>query len=160
MPQFSVRAGRRGDGPAAFAIFHDAVHRGAVAFYSPEERAAWAPDTPGPGWEDRLLSGHCRVAEDADGQVIGFMTLGDDGYLDFAYVAADWMGRGVADAIYAEIEEIAAENRVAVLSTEASHLACRFFTRKGWETVARQSVIRSSTALTNFRMQKVLHPLP
>jgi len=154
-----IRPGRPGDGPAAQAVFRAAVHRGAAGFYTLEERNAWAPPGPTPEtWEARLLAGHCRVAEDAQGTLIGFMTLGNDGYLDFAYVAPEWMGKGISDALYDTIEAIARNHAMPLLSTEASHLAQRFFSRRAWHTTARQSVIRHSVAITNFRMQKPLSP--
>ncbi|MBC55844.1 MAG: GNAT family N-acetyltransferase [Confluentimicrobium sp.] len=158
MPPYQIRPGRPGDGPAAHHVLHAAVHQGAAAFYSAAERAAWAPDgPPAPDWEARLLSGHTLVAEDRAGAMIGFMTLGHDGFLDFAYVAPGWMGKGVGDALYAALEPIARAAGMRVLSTEASHLARRFFHRHGWATVARQSVIRDGVAITNFRMEC---PLP
>ena len=150
----TIRKGRTGDGPAAYSVFHAAVHHGAVAFYGPEEREAWAPLAPSADWEKRLLSGHCLIGEDENGAIIGFMTLGDDGYLDFAYVAPEWMGKGVARPLYEAIEQIARAEGIAILSTEASYLAQRFLTRNGWSTEARQSVIRASTPITNFRMSK------
>lgn len=84
------------------------------------------------------------------------MTLGDDGYLDFAYVSPPMMGSGLAGAIYDAIEAQARKAGMNVLSTEASHLARRFLTRRGWITDARQSVIRHGVAITNFRMSKAL----
>jgi len=155
-PGIAIRPGRPGDGPAAAEVFHAAVHQGAAAFYSAEERAAWSPAPPVDGWEARLLAGNCLVAEEASGQLIGFMTLGEDGFLDFAYVAPGWMGKGVADALYAQIEAMAHARGLPVLDTEASYLARQFFTRRGWQTTARQSVIRNGVALTNFRMEKPL----
>lgn len=155
-PGITLRPGRPGDGPSAAAVFHAAVHEGASAFYTPEERAAWSPAPPDDGWEARLLAGTCLVAEAAGGQMAGFMTLGDDGHLDFAYVAPAWMGKGVADALYAQLEAQARARGLRVLDTAASHLARRFFARHGWQTVARQSVIRGGVAITNFRMEKPL----
>lgn len=157
-PAFTIRPGRPGDGAAAFAVLHAAVHQGATAFYSASERQAWAPEqTPPPGWEAELLRGHARVAQDRRGALIGFMTLGTDGFLDFAYVTPGWMGKGVANALYDAIEAAAHDAGLPVLSTEASHLAQRFLSRRGWRTVARQSVIRHGVALTNFRMERALH---
>ncbi|MCV2881363.1 GNAT family N-acetyltransferase [Actibacterium sp. XHP0104] len=137
-------------------MFYKAVHQGAGGAYSTEECAAWAPsETPPAGWEARVLAGHCLVAQDRSGVIVGFMTLGDDGFLDFAYVAPDWMGRGVAAALYEAIEATARARGIPLLSTEASHLARAFLARRGWQVEARQSVIRNRVALTNFRMNKV-----
>ncbi len=152
-----IRRGRPGDGAAAFAVFHQAVHVGAASFYSEEERDAWAPRDDMPhGWEDMLLSGTCLVAEDGRGRITGFMTLADDGHLDLAYVLPEVMGKGVANALYAGLERRARQAGLVILTTGASHLARRFLTGRGWRVIARQSVIRNGVALTNFRMEKAL----
>ncbi|WP_161635672.1 GNAT family N-acetyltransferase [Actibacterium mucosum] len=131
---------------------------GAAAFYSDEQRRAWAgPHTVAPDhWEARLLAGTCRVAVDDTGQMVGFFTMGDDGYLDFAYVSPAWMGSGLARTLLSEVEDAARQKGQFLLSTEASFLAQRFLLRHGWKTVASQHVIRDSVAIPNFRMQKQL----
>jgi putative acetyltransferase len=43
-----------------------------------------------------------------------------------------------------------------VLETEASKLAERFFMRRGWHLVARQSVDRGGVAIPNAVMRKPL----
>ncbi|MEX5726846.1 putative acetyltransferase [Rhodovulum iodosum] len=148
-----LRAARPGDGPACHAVFHAAVHQGAAAFYSAEERAAWAPtaDAP-PDWEAQLLSGLTLIAE-RRGRIAGFMTMGADGHIDFAYVAPRFMGRGVSDALCGALESRARAAGLSLLTTEASHLARSFFLRRGWRETARQTVIRRGVALMNFRME-------
>ncbi len=156
-----IRRGRPGDGPAARAVFHAAVHDGAAAHYSAAERAAWAPGPDMPAdWETRLLAGTCLIAQDRLGRVTGFMTLADDGFLDYAYVLPRVMGKGVAGALYDALEQRARRAGIPTLSTEASHLAQRFLARRGWRVIARQSVIRNGVALTNFRMEKRLDQAP
>ncbi|MBN2905551.1 MAG: GNAT family N-acetyltransferase [Rhodobacteraceae bacterium] len=154
-PRPRLRAARPGDGPGAYAVFHAAVHQGAASAYTADERAAWAPHATAPTparWEQRLLAAHTVVAT-LRGRIIGFMTLGGDGHIDLAYVAPDWMGRGVADALYDAILRLARDAGMPVLSTEASLLARSFFARHNWRVIARQSVIRHGVALTNFRME-------
>lgn len=153
-----IRSGRKGDGPAAARLFYEAVHRGTGDRYSDRERHAWAPcpDRPEPEWEARLLSGLCLVADHGRGRLAGFMTLGHDGHLDFAYVAPDHAGTGLSDTLYTRLETEARQRGLNILTTEASHLARSFLHRHGWTTEARQSVIRNGVALTNFRMQKML----
>lgn len=152
-----LRSARPDDAAACYAVLYASVHGGTDRFYSPAERMAWAPDpTPPEGWQDQLLAGYCCVATDHEDRIIGFMTMAEDGFLDFAYVTPDWMGRGAAAALYDRIEDWARTQSLSLLTTEASHLSQRFLTRRGWITTARQSVIRHSVALTNFRMEKPL----
>ncbi|MBL3610206.1 GNAT family N-acetyltransferase [Rhodovulum sulfidophilum] len=148
-----LRRARPGDGGPTRALFHDAVHRGAALSYSPAERDAWSPSPEAPpDWEDKLLSRHTVIAE-IRGLPAGFMTLGRDGYLDFAYVSPDWTGRGIGRALLQAILREARRSGLDHLSTEASLVARPFFARHGWRETARQSVIRHGVALTNFRME-------
>ncbi|TCO70334.1 GNAT family N-acetyltransferase [Rhodovulum euryhalinum] len=148
-----LRAARPGDGPAAHAVLYAAVHGGTAAAYGPEERAAWAPSPdPAPDWEARLLDCTTILAEMRWG-IVGFMALAGDGHLDLAYVAPDWIGRGVGGALHDAILDVARGAGLGLLATEASLIAQPFFTRHGWRQTARQSVIRNGVPLTNFRME-------
>jgi len=153
-PPVTLRAARPGDGVGALDVIHSAVLVGAQAHYSQPERDAWANSPTADGLETAMLSGDTVVAQNRSGQMIGFMTLGPDGYLDFAYVLPDHIGTGLSDCLYDEIEDIATTRRYAVLSCEASLLSRSFLQRKGWHVVARQTVVRDGVGLTNFRMEK------
>ncbi|PTX56610.1 GNAT family acetyltransferase [Litoreibacter ponti] len=152
----SLRPYRRGDGPATHRVFYDAVHRGAAAHYSPYEREAWAPvDTPPDGWDDKLLAQNCQVAE-MERRIVGFMSLTETGHIDMAFVAPQVMGAGVADQLYGRLEADARASGLAELTTDASHLARRFFARHGWEVVAAQTIKANGRDIENFRMHKTL----
>lgn len=149
----TLRPAQPGDGPALAQVFHDAVRTGAARHYSEAERAAWSPTAErGPDWEDRLLRGHTHVAL-VRRCPVGFATLGSDGHLDLFYVTPAHMGCGTADRLHDAVLSTARELGLTVLSTEASHLARSFLSRRDWHTLARQSVIRRGVAITNFRME-------
>lgn len=152
-----VRRAHKGDGAPAWSLLYDAVHQNTSKHYTKRERDAWAPTrTPPERWETTLRNGTSLVAVGLRGRMLGFMTMGDDGYIDLAYVGPRQMGKGVADLLYRRIEKAARAKGIALLSTEASHLAKAFFFRRGWHLDARQDVIRDGVALTNFRMSKSL----
>lgn len=157
-----------GEGAACWAVLHAAVHKGACAAYDETERAAWAAATPPPGWEEALLGCHTRVAR-TRGQVVGFIAMSREGegggegggaadqaHVDYAYIAPQWARRGLGTRLLGEIEHEARTAGVRLFTTEASLVSRPFFARAGWAETARQSVIRSGVALTNFRMEKVL----
>lgn len=148
------------DARGCHATFQAAVHRGAARHYDAAARAAWAPPGPMPDdWPAQLGDQMTWVAEDG-GRIAGFLTLGRDGHLDLFYVAPDWMGRGLAAPLHDQALATARAMGLTMLSTEASHLARAFLLRHGWVTEARQSVIRHSTAITNFRMSRRIEPAP
>ncbi|WP_417241482.1 GNAT family N-acetyltransferase [Celeribacter sp.] len=149
------------DADACYALFHRTVHGGTGAFYDAAQRAAWAPDRPrapdtwSDTWPARLTEGF-TVCATKRGAITGFFTMGHDGHIDFAYVALEEMGTGTATALYDACEFAARSLGLDLMTTEASHLAQRFFTKRGWVTDARQTVIRDGVGIDNFRMFKVL----
>jgi len=155
-----IRSYRSPDAKALGEVFHRAVHEGAAGKYSPEECAAWSPEPPvSHAWAARLGEAETLVAE-TPGGLVGFMSLViDRAYLDFAFVAPEVMGKGVAAALYAVLEGRARAKGLTVLSTEASLLAEPFFLRQGWRLVERQEVERRGVMLKNAVMEKDLTAL-
>ena len=152
-----IRPYRPADAIGLATLFHRAVQEGTVQHYSPEQRRAWcdAPPTSA-GWRARVEEAETIVAEQS-GKHLGFMTMDmETGYLDFAYVAPEVMGKGVAATLYAVIEGRARAHGLARLETEASLLAQPFFKRQGWRLVKRQEVERDGVLIPNAVMQKRL----
>lgn len=79
-----------------------------------------------------------------------------DAHIDFAYVALEEMGKGTAAKLYEYCEAHARTQGFSILTTEASHLAKRFFLKRGWHVEAAQTVIRDGVGIENFRMEKRL----
>jgi len=155
-PGLRVRPYRPTDASAIAGLFYRAVHETAALLYNAEERQAWAPaPRPSSEWHARLTLIETIVAEDACG-VAGFITLGPDGHIDFVYVRPDVAGRGVAGALYAHLEGLARARGLARLYADASHLALRFFERRGWTRNQTQTVERRGVAITNHRVEKRL----
>ena len=152
-----IRPCRVTDAPELAELYHRAVREGAAGHYDADQRAAWSPAPPtGEEWRRRLIEAQTVVAERA-GRLLGFMTLdAQTGWIDFAYVAPEAMGRGVAETLYAVIEGRARAAGLTRLETEASLLAERFFTRRGWHVVTRQEVERHGQRLPNALMAKSL----
>lgn len=127
-----IRAFRPADAAATHAVFRRAVQDGTTARYTDAERAAWLPQEAMPAeWGD-WLGRHFTVVADRSGDILGFMMLERDGYLNMAYVLPDEMGKGTADALYAAVLAHARTLGLARLTTLASRYAIGFFSRHGW----------------------------
>lgn len=151
-----VRPYRADDAPVLALVFDRAVREGAAGAYDAYQRAAWAGaiDAP-PDWSQRLCEEITVVAERAS-QVVGFMTLGRDGFLDLAFVLPEAMGTGVAAALHDRILAEAEARKITRLTTEASHIARRFFIKQGWRELGEVQVDLGGTSLTSFSMEKQL----
>jgi putative acetyltransferase len=63
--------------------------------YTEAQRQLWVPEPRrGSEWRTRLLSQEIIVAE-ADGRLLGFMSLAEGGYIDFAYIRAEAVDVGL-----------------------------------------------------------------
>ncbi|MEL6219701.1 MAG: GNAT family N-acetyltransferase, partial [Pseudomonadota bacterium] len=141
------------DAPATATLFFRAVHEGARTRYSEAECTAWCPEPPaGPSWVDRLAEAWTLVAETEGAEIAGFMSLTPEGVVDMAYVAPEWMGKGVALALYRALIARARGGGLPRLTTDASHLAWPFFEQRGWRLLTEQQVERHGVRLTNFKM--------
>ncbi|MDA1074759.1 MAG: GNAT family N-acetyltransferase [Proteobacteria bacterium] len=150
-----IRSYNTADTAQIVALFFDSVRNGTGDHYTREQREAWAPEVPNAQeWAARLGALHTFVAED-DAGIAGFMTLGEDGHIDLAYVRSDCIGRGVAQRLYEVIEAAAIDLKLKRLFSEASDLARRFFEKHGWRLIETRQVERYGVALTNHRMEKL-----
>jgi len=155
-----VRGMAPGEAGLLAEIFYRSVHEGAAAAYTPAERRAWAPEQPSPAaWAARLQGLQVWVAARA-GRPVGFMALTEAGYLDLAFVLPDERGQGTAALLYQALETAARRQGLVRLTSEASHLARPFLTRRGWHEIRRQTVRRNGVDLTNFQMEKRLADPP
>lgn len=152
-----IRPYRVADAIGLASLYHRAVREGASAKYDAAQREAWSPCPPtSEGWRARVEEA-CTIVAERDGRLLGFMTLDlETGYLDFAYVAPEVMGQGVASALYAVIEGRARVHGHLRLETEASLLAEPFFRRNGWRVLKRQEVERAGVKIPNAAMEKRL----
>jgi len=156
-----LRPYRRGDAPALHHVFHQAVHQATRSLYSPAERLAWSPSaTPPPWWEQRLADQITLVAQAKGpaGQALrlGFMTLGHDGHLDFAYVLPACQGTGIAARLHDRLLTTARAKGLTRLDTEASLIGRRFFLRQGWAEGPRVLHRFGEETLSAMRMHLTL----
>lgn len=145
-----------GDRAACQSVFFRAVREGTSEFYDEAQRKAWAAsDRFDPSTADRLSAQVTWLAIEND-DVIGFMSLREDGYLDMAYVLPHAHGCGVADALYARIIDSAQALDLTSLFVDGSHFARRFFTKHGWQVDYQEEHPARGQVFDRFRMTVTL----
>ncbi|MBK9697566.1 MAG: GNAT family N-acetyltransferase [Propionibacteriaceae bacterium] len=104
-------------------VFHAAVHQTAIADYSPEQVAAWAPDSVDVAlWRQRRLRSWTFVAV-VDGEVVGFSDVTQTGLLDMLFVHPDYGRQGVARVLVTRVIDQARALGLEELHTLASRTA-------------------------------------
>jgi putative acetyltransferase len=148
------------DADALADIFNRAVAEIASAAYAPAEIAAWLDG----GLTAEESHARCSdgrttwvAANDRD-DAIAFTDLEDDGHIDMLYCLPDWARRGVASALYRELEAAARHRGMTRLYVEASEIAKPFFARHGFTRLHRNDFVHNGVATHNYAMEKRLGP--
>ena len=136
-------------------LFHETVHNINIHDYSQEQIDAWAPLDE--AQVERLkndLANNISYVAQKDGPIIGFGILTKHGYIDMIYTHKDYQGRGVATAIYHQIEDEAKTLGIDTLHTQASITALPFFEKCGFHLVCENRKVVRGIKFLNFIMEK------
>lgn len=137
-------------------VMFDAVHNGRSA-YSDAQRAAWTPEPrSGEAWATRL-GVQLIILQENGAQVNGFISLGQGGHIDLAFIRPTAQGTGLFRRLYQRLERRAAENKEQRLWTHASLMAQPAFFAVGFTIVKRETVEISGCAFERFEMEKQLN---
>ncbi len=152
----NLRAYQPDDLPHLARLFRDTIRTVNLGDYTPAQVAAWAPDTPDlERWRTKLAGEETVVAELA-GEIVGFCSWEDSGYLDFLYVHQARQRQGVATGLYAAAESALRAKGLARVHTQASVTAQPFFLRQGFRLLRHQTVQVRGVGLPNAVMEKAL----
>lgn len=139
-PSRHVRWATAADYDALADIMFDAVRNGPSP-YSEEQREAWVPERrSGEDWIARLRGQDIIVAEQ-DGEAVGFASLAEGGYVDFAYVRPEEQHSGLFRQLLSHIVERARAKCEPLLWTHASLMAEPAFAKLGF-TIRRRERVR------------------
>ena len=94
------------DAAALADTFNRAVAEIASSFYTPEQIAAWLGGGMEAGETHVRCSGGRAVwaAVDESDTAIAFIDLEDGGHIDMLFCQPQWAARGIASALYAQLE--------------------------------------------------------
>jgi GNAT superfamily N-acetyltransferase len=154
----SVRPYRSGDASALALVMWRSVREAALTDYSTQQTEAWLPEPLGTEFMENWATDgrQVLVALDETGQIIGDIDLDPNGHIDHLFCVPEAVGRGVAGALYSELEATAESQGVNELRVEASEAARRFFEKKGFALRARREWELRGVQIHNYEMSKTL----
>jgi len=151
--QIEIRQATADDYDAIADVMFDAVRLG-HSEYTEEQRQAWVPGPrSGVDWVERLNSQSICVAENSR-QVVGFMSLAANGYIDFAYIRPFAQGTGIFRSLFDSIENLALQNGVTRLWVHASLMAQPAFSAMGFTITTKEVVEIDYQSFDRFEMEK------
>jgi putative acetyltransferase len=135
-------------------LFHRTVHAINPSIYSEKQKEAWAPKTPEYlKWDQRLRCVKTYMACD-NGKIVGFMSIGPPGYVDYFFVDPDYQGKGIGKGLYYHIERFAQNRYRKKLIVEASKVAKPFFEKMGFILISENQIAINGQTLINYTMKK------
>jgi len=150
-----VRIANRNEFGELGRVMFDAVHA-SPSPYTQAQRNAWiSAPRHGAQWDERLASQTIIVGADGE-RILGFMSLAQKGYIDFADIRAEARGVGLFRKLYEEIEKFARLNEVDRLWTHASLSAQPAFSSFDFSIVKKEQVPLGVQKLTRYEMEKNL----
>ena len=156
-PAITFRPATTADIPELKSLFCNTVLTINARDYTTEEVADWASCADRPGhWEKLLATLHFIAACDAEGRIVGFTSIRNDGYLHSMFVHKDHQGEGIATALLQQIEAYATEHGIRKITSEVSITARPFFEHRGYAVEREQRAQANRLQLTNYVMRKVL----
>lgn len=148
-----LRAYRHDDKRHLQQLFFDTVHTINARDYAPDQLTAWAPVEPDREAWARLDRQICFVVE-CQKEIVGFISLTAEGVIDFLFVHKNFQGKGIASALFKQVERVARKKGIATLSAEASITAKGFFEKQGFHVTGEQCKTLRGVDFLNFKMEK------
>ncbi|HEY8402335.1 MAG TPA: GNAT family N-acetyltransferase [Cytophagaceae bacterium] len=149
-----VRRADRGDLRKIQKLFVETVKSVNSKDYSSEKIATWASrGSDNNFWNYKLNEEHFFVAEH-DGELVGFTSITDLGYIDFMYVHKDYQRKGIGRALLNAVEEVAEELDVENLYSHVSITARPFFENFGFIVVEEQQRKINEHSFVSLLMMK------
>jgi putative acetyltransferase len=135
-------------------VMFDAVRNGPSP-YSEAQRLAWIPSPPNDlEWHERLRSQQIILSM-RDKDIVGFMSLADQGYVDFAYIRPSFQKSGLFRKLYENIEQLALRQQHNRLWVHASVKAQPAFSAVGFQIIKSEEVKLGDQKLERFEMEKL-----
>lgn len=155
--EFTFRTATKNDISELEELFRNTVMTVNRRDYTAEEVADWASCCESDEcWEELLATLHFIIATDADGRIVGFTSIRDDGYLHSMFVHKDCQRQGIATALLRRIEDYASEHGISEITSEVSITARKFFELQGYVVECEQRVQANKLIMTNYKMRKTL----
>ena len=150
-----LRAYRPDDKRYLQQLFFHTVHTVNARDYSSEQLAALAPVEPDRKWWSRLDEAFCFVVESRK-ILVGFAAVSADGSLDFLYVHPAYQGKGIATALYKQLERLARKREFAFIQAVAGGTARGFFEKKGFVVLDEIRETKENVEFLHYKMVKAL----
>lgn len=139
------------------SLFFATVNKVNSRDYSAEHIQAWAEAALDQEyWAAKIASLYFWVAESAEEELLGFISLTPEGYLDHIFVHDKHQHEGIASALMQVLETKAKELNLSKIDSDVSITAKPFFEQQGFVVEKENRKEWKGLVFVNYRMAKEL----
>jgi putative acetyltransferase len=156
LPKPALRPFLREDTPVLAAIFAAAIEELTGDDYSESQQQAWASVADDEEQFGKRLAGQLTLIATLRNSPVAFASLKGADQIDMLYVHPSAAGQGVASMLCEALEKLAGGRGAKNLTVDASDNAAKFFLKRGYVAMQRNTVTVNGEWLANTTMQKTL----
>jgi GNAT superfamily N-acetyltransferase len=147
-----------GDEKEIYQLFYDTVHCINKKDYTEEQLDIWAPKFPDwDRWKKTLNDNYTYVAiHEENKQIVGFLDMEKNGYLNRGYVHKDYQGLGIFKMLIRAMEDKARAVGIKKLHTDVSITAKPVMEQLGYDVENEQIKDLGGVRFINYLMMKTL----
>lgn len=157
-PNYPLRPFMPSDTVALADLFAQSIEELTADDYDDEQRLAWIATAADAEEFAERLEHMLTLVIQVDGEYLGFASLKKGTVLDMLYVHPYAVGKGVGSTLVDALERLAAARGAKEITTDASDTARKFFEKRGYVALHRNSLPLADQWLTNTTMKKELTP--
>ncbi len=137
-------------------LIYDTVHTVCHEDYTKSELDAWAPDNFDRIKFQKALDGCYNIVMIEKGEIVGFLSMEKDGYVNRVYTHKDFVGKGIGSMLISDAEAHAKEHGITELSLDSSKTAEGFYIRMGFCEKGVSVLTHNGVVFKNKTMHKFL----
>jgi putative acetyltransferase len=137
-------------------LFYVSINKVNSKDYTQEQVETWASAALDlEYWQQKLETLHFWVA-DEESELLGFVSMAEDGYLDHIFVHDQHQNEGIATDLLATLEQAAQELNISRVFADVSITAKPFFEKRDFILVKENRKEFKGVVFVNFTMEKFL----
>lgn len=137
-------------------IFRDSIEELTGEDYDAAQQAAWISAADDEEAFGQRLAANLTLIATIAGSPVGFISVKGKDHIDMLYVHPSVAASGVGNLLYDAVERLLSARGIDHLSVDASDTARRFFEKRGFFALHRQTVPCGDEWLGNTHMEKRL----
>lgn len=153
---FKIRIGNSSDLESIKSIFEDSVSNICSKNYAGNLINKWLEGLVNSDRWNKIINEQTIFIAYNEKEDIGFATV-DRHYIDMFFVHSEYQRKGVANALYNEVEKLAISKNKVILEAEVSISAKAFFEKMGFIATSKQdNIYLDGSVLINYKMYKTI----